>query len=695
MKGKLMAQKNLVIVESPSKAKTIEKFLGSRYKVIASVGHLRDLPKSRLGVDIEDNFKPEYINVRGKADTIKTIKTAAKDAQNVYLATDPDREGEAISWHLCTLLDIDPEKAKRIEFNEITKQAISEAVKNPRAVDMRLVDAQQGRRVLDRVVGFKISPLLWNKVGRGLSAGRVQSAALKIIVDREREIKAFVPQEYWIISAKLNTLEGKAKDAFIARLETVGGKKINIPDEDAAKDIMAMLSEGKYLVSDVKQKRDTRKPYAPFVTSTMMQDASAKLGFSPERTRKTAQQLYEGVNIKGHGHTGLVTYIRTDSVRISEEADAACKAYICEKYSKDYLGNNFYSNKNKSAQDAHEAIRPSHMDIEPDSIKDSLTSDQYRLYKLIWDRFVASRMKPALYDSTSCDISCGAYGLKASGRTLVFDGFLKVYGLGSDDKDKLLPPLEKGEELKLISLDNEQKFTEGPTRFTEASLIKELEDNGIGRPSTYASIVTTLDERKYVKKEKKSLAATKLGFQVTEIMEDYFKEIVDAGFTAEMEEKLDDVALGEAEWTKVVENYYNGYVKDQLAKAGDQLEKQKIAPEETGELCPQCGKPLVRRQSRYGSFVGCIGYPECRYIKPSIVKLNVTCPKCGKELVTKKSRKGKIFYGCSGYPDCDQVYWYKPVNKTCPKCGSLLMSRGKKYVCSGADCDYSEKQTEE
>ncbi len=683
------SKKNLVIVESPSKAKTIGKFLGSRYKVVASVGHLRDLPKSRLGVDIDHGFEPEYINVRGKADLIREIKTEAKEAADIYLATDPDREGEAISWHLCGLLGIDPSKAKRIEFNEITKPAIQEAVRHPRAVDMRLVDAQQGRRVIDRVVGFKISPLLWNKVRRGLSAGRVQSAALKIIVDREREIKAFVPKEYWAISADLKKLTGRSAK-FNAKLEQYKGKKIYVPDKNSSERILEALKKGSFAVSSLKEKRDTKKPFAPYVTSTLMQDASVRLGFSPERTRRTAQQLYEGINIKGRGHLGLVTYIRTDSVRISEEADAACKAYIKQHFSDEYLGRNVFTNRNKGTQDAHEAIRPSYVDLEPSELEDSLTPDQFKLYRLIWSRFVASRMKPAVYDSVTADIDNGDYGFRASGRRLVFDGYLKVYSDNAEEKDKPLPPLVEGEALSLIELHAEQRFTEGPSRFTEASLIKELEDKGIGRPSTYASIVSTLEERRYVKKDKKSLAATDLGAKVTEIMEDYFREIVDTGFTAEMEEKLDTVAEGGFAWRDVVSEYYDGYIKEQLEKAQGQLERVKVEAEPTGDVCPQCGRPLVRRQSRYGEFVGCSGYPACRYIKPNIVNIGVKCPKCGGELVRKRSRKGKTFYGCSNYPACDQVYWYLPVDKKCPECGSLLTERGRSLICSNPDCSYSE-----
>ncbi|MBQ1907627.1 MAG: type I DNA topoisomerase, partial [Firmicutes bacterium] len=514
-----MPAKNLVIVESPSKAKTIEKFLGSRYKVLATKGHLRDLPKSRMGVDIDHGFAPEYINVRGKGDTIKEIREAAKAADKVFLATDPDREGEAISWHICSLLGIDPAKANRIAFQEITKPAVTEAVKNPRPVDMQLVDAQQGRRVLDRVVGYKISPLLWAKVGRGLSAGRVQSAALKMICDREKEIEAFVPREYWTVSAELTkqglTPAKEKKAAFTARLETRGGKKIAVNNAEENAKILAELKQGGFSVAAVEEKEVQRRPYAPYTTSVLQQDASVRCGFTPKRTMMIAQELYEGVSVKGHGTIGLITYMRTDSVRISDIADAACKSYIAENYSKDYVGNNYYSNKKGSAQDAHEAIRPSYVDLAPDDIKDSLSSDQYKLYRLIWSRFVASRMKPAVYDSVSADIVNGSYGFKASGRRLVFDGFLKVYSDEGGEKEKMLPPLEKGEVLKELGVTGEQKFTEPVSRFTEASLIRELEEKGIGRPSTYAPIVSTLMDRKYIAKDKKVLIPTDLGKLVT------------------------------------------------------------------------------------------------------------------------------------------------------------------------------------
>ncbi len=694
-----MAAKNLVIVESPSKAKTIEKFLGSKYKVVATKGHLRDLPKSRIGVDMDNDFAPDYINVRGKGDTIREIKAAAKDAAKVYLATDPDREGEAISWHICSILGIDPAKANRIAFHEITKPAVLEAVKHPQPVNMQLVDAQQGRRVLDRVVGYKISPLLWAKVGKGLSAGRVQSAALKLICDREREITEFIPKEYWSVRPTL-CKQGlpksrEARESFQTRLETYKGKKIVINNREEDEKVISDLSKGAYIVSDIDRKPTKKSPYAPYTTSVLQQDASIRLGFTPKKTMMVAQELYEGVSVKGHGTIGLVTYIRTDSVRISDIADAACKAYIEDNFGKGYVGNNFFSNKRGSAQDAHEAIRPSYVDLDPEDIRDSLSADQYKLYKLIWSRFVASRMKPAEYDSVSADIKNGDYGFKANGRKLTFDGFLRVYSDNSDEKDKMLPEMEKGEELKLFKMENEQKFTEPPSRYTEASLIKELEDKGIGRPSTYAPIVSNLVDRRYIVKEKKTLAATNLGMRVNEeIMEAYFRELVDADFTAGMEENLDKVEEGTARWQNVVSEYYNGYIEKQLKAAESELTKVEVAPQITDEICPQCGKPLAIKRGRFGDFLACTGFPTCRYTRSIVESTGVKCPKCGGTIVVKRSRKGKTFFGCDNYPQCDQVYWYKPVNKKCPNCGSLLTERGKNYICSNPECHYSEKKQE-
>lgn len=695
----MAAAKNLVIVESPSKAKTIQKFLGSRYNVIASAGHLRDLPKSTLGIDMENNFAPKYINVRGKADLIKSIKKEAKNAGKVYLATDPDREGEAISWHLCNLLGIEPEKACRVVFPEITKSAVLEGIKNSRPIDMNLVNAQQGRRVMDRIAGYEISPVLWSKIGKGLSAGRVQSAALKIICDREKEIEEFEAVEYWVIGADLTKEGGTAaqqkKNSFNAQLEKKSGKKIKLESRADADKVLAELKDGSYVVERLDESETQKKPYAPYTTSTLQQDAANKLNYSPSKTMMLAQQLYQGIAIKGHGTTGLITYMRTDSVRISEEADAACKAYILEEYGREYLGNNRFTNKSSSAQDAHEAIRPSYMNLTPEDVKDSLTPEQFKLYKLIWSRFVASRMKPAIYGSVAAEIVNGKYSFKAKGSTLKFQGYQRAYSDSAKD-DKALPPLQEGEVLRLVELRGEQKFTQPPSRFTEASLIKEMEENGIGRPSTYATIVNTLTTKRYVAKEKKSLIPTDLGEKITYIiMEPYFKELVDVKFTAGMETELDKVEEGAISWQQVVGDYYNGYLKDELAKARSEVEKIVTEPEYIGENCPDCGEPLVKKNGKFGSFIACSSYPKCRYTRTIINGTGVACPKCGKEIIQKRSRKGKTFFGCSGYPECNQVFWYRPVDRKCPKCGNLLVERGRKLVCSGENCAYSEpKQSE-
>jgi DNA topoisomerase-1 len=550
--------KTLVVVESPSKAKTIGKFLGSNYKVVASVGHIRDLPKSKLGIDIENNFKPEYINIRGKGDVIRELKKEAKDAKNVLLATDPDREGEAISWHIAYILGLPGEAQDRIIFNEITKDAIKNAVKAPRKINMNLVDAQQGRRVLDRIVGYKISPLLWRKIRTGLSAGRVQSAALKIIVDREREIRAFVPEEFWKISVLLSKSSGDLKE-FTAKLTEKDGNKFIPCNKNESDEVLSDLKKGSYMVKSVEAKERRRKPYAPYTTSTLQQDASFKLGFQTRRIMSVAQQLYEGVNIKGHGTVGLVTYIRTDSVRISADAISAAKAYITESFGEKYIGDTFFSNKKKDIQDAHEAIRPSYIHLRPEDIKNSLTPDQYKLYKLIWSRFIASRMSEAIYDSVAAEIENGAYVFRATGSKLVFDGFLKIYQTApEEDEGKLLPELSASEKLIEKDLFAEQGFTQPPSRFTEASLVKELEDKNIGRPSTFVPIIATLTERRgYVEREKKSLIPTELGFVVTELMEKYFKGIVDAGFTADMEDKLDEVEAEGRDWRGIVSEFYD------------------------------------------------------------------------------------------------------------------------------------------
>ena len=680
--------KTLVIVESPSKAKTIGKYLGSSYKVIASVGHIRDLPKSKLGIDIENDFEPNYIPIRGKGDLIKELKKEAKAAKKVYLATDPDREGEAISWHLAYLLGIDANTPCRIVFNEITKDAIKNAVKNPRPIDLRLVDAQQARRVLDRLVGYQISPLLWRKIKRGLSAGRVQSAALKIICDRENQIKAFEPKEYWNINVAFK--KGKT---FTAKLAEYKGKKIAIGSREESDRILSDLAAGRYIASEITKKQRSRKPFAPFTTSSLQQDAANKLGFTTKKTMIVSQQLYEGVEVKGQGTVGLVTYIRTDSVRISAEAKAMAKQYIEDNFGSRYAANNIYTNKKKDIQDAHEAIRPSRITLDPESIKDSLTKEQYSLYKLIWTRFLASQMAAAVFDGMQVNITNGDYCLKASGSKLVFDGYQKIYAPNlEEDKDKLLPEIEEGEELKAEKAEGEQKFTEPPARFTEASLVKELEERNIGRPSTYAPIIATILERKYIVREKKVLVPTDLGFVVTGLMEEYFKEIVDAGFTAEMEDKLDDVEAKDLDWKKIIRDFY-GPFKEELDIADKAIERVEIPDRPSDEVCEVCGKPMVIKSGRFGDFLACSGYPECKNTKAIVKSINVKCPDCGKDIVAKRGRSGKVFYGCSGYPECNRAYWYKPTNKKCPQCGELLLekhTKTTKYACSNAKCGYKE-----
>ena len=690
-KKKQTRKKNLVIVESPSKAKTIGKFLGSNYKVIASVGHVRDLPKSTMGIDIENDFEPRYINIRGKGDVIKSLKKEAKAAGKIYLATDPDREGEAISWHLAYLLGIDPEEPCRIVFNEITKTAVKNAVKNPRKIDMGLVDAQQARRVLDRVVGYSISPLLWRKVRRGLSAGRVQSAALKLICDRENEILEFNPVEYWNIFADL-----KGEKTFESKLTLYKGKKIEngtIGTKAESDSIIKEVKAGEFTVAKVEEKTRSRKPQAPYTTSSLQQDAANRVNFNTRKTMQIAQQLYEGVEVKGHGTIGLVSYIRTDSTRISEEARAAAKEYITEKFGADYYGGIIYVNKNKDAQDAHEAIRPSNVALDPESIKDSLTTDQYKLYSLIWSRFVASQMTNAEYFGVTADIENGQCIFRATGSKLTFDGFLKVYSMSDIDEDKMLPDLKEGQKLKAEKISGEQSFTQPPARFTEASLVKTLEELNIGRPSTYAPIVATLTDRRYIKKEGKSLKPTDLGFTVTNLLSEYFKEIVDVGFTAEMEDKLDEVGVSISDWKQILRDFYGDFEKE-LKEADENIEK--MDDEEITDIkCELCGKYMVKKHGRYGEFLACSGYPECKNTKPVVKEIGVDCPKCGKPIVEKRSRRGRIFYGCSGYPECDNSYWNKPVNKKCPKCGALLTEKKTKsfegLVCSNSECGYKEK----
>ncbi|MCR4668655.1 MAG: type I DNA topoisomerase [Clostridia bacterium] len=679
--------KTLVIVESPSKARTIGKYLGSRYKVVASVGHIRDLPKSKLGIDIEKDFEPQYIPIRGKGDLIKDLKKEAAKASKIYLATDPDREGEAISWHLAYLLGLDPKSPCRVEFNEITKNTVKEAMKKPRAIDLGLVDAQQARRVLDRLVGYQISPLLWRKIRKGLSAGRVQSAALKIICDREKEIRAFDPKEYWTITATFR--KGRK---FQAKLTEYKGEKLTVSTKEENDRIIAELGKGSFVVSDVKEKERIVKPFPPFTTSSLQQEAGNRLNFNTRRTMMIAQQLYEGVDVKGRGSTGLITYLRTDSVRVSDVARSAAKDFIGANYGPAYTANNVYANKKKDIQDAHEAIRPADVTITPEEAKASLTSDQYKLYALIWSRFVASQMAAARFNNRQALIENGDYGFRANGAETLFDGFRKVYKPFNDEDDKILPELVPGETLKAESVTGEQAFTQPPARYTEASLVRELEEKNIGRPSTYAPIVSTLSERKYVSREKRALKPTELGEVVNELMEENFKDIVDVNFTAGMEDKLDDVEVHDRDWKEVVRDFY-GPFSEELKAADGNVGRVRLEDKPTGEFCEICGKPMVIKTGRFGEFIACSGYPECRNTRPIVQKTGVKCPKCGKDIVARRSKKGRLFYGCSGYPKCREVYWNKPVDKKCPKCGSLLVEKKTKnheYACSNEECNYTE-----
>lgn len=678
-------KKTLIIVESPSKGRVISKYLGSSYKVLASEGHVRDLPKSRLGVEIENNFEPEYINIRGKGNTIKTLKKEASSAGKILLATDPDREGEAISWQLAFLLGIDPSSDCRITFNEINKDAVKEAIKNPRPIDIGLVDAQQARRILDRLVGYQISPLLWKKVRRGLSAGRVQSAALKMICDRENEISDFIPEEYWNINVDFH-------EGFTAKLAKKKNKTIKISSEETANAVKSELKENEYIITDIKSADKKNRPYAPYTTSTMQQDASIRINFSTKKTMNIAQQLYEGINIKGLGTQGLITYHRTDSVRISDQARETAKKYIIDKFGNEYSANNIYNNKNKAAQDAHEAIRPVDINISPKEIKDSLTSDQFKLYNLVWSRYVSSQMAAAIYDTKAIKIKNGEYQLTASGSKVIFDGWRKVYKSTGKDTDNILPNLQTGTQLEPLNVNLEQKFTTPPPRYTEASLVKEMEEKNIGRPSTYASVISTITARRYVKKEKKNLVPTKLGFDVIVILSEYFSDIVDIKFTGEMEDNLDKIEFKEIPWKDVVSNFYSGFEKE-LEIANKEAERIEQEPELSDEICEKCGKPMAIKEGRFGRFLACTGYPECKNTKPIIKKIGVKCPTCGKDIVEKRSRRGRLFYGCIGYPECTVSFWDEPTNEKCPVCGSLLLIKkgnSPKLKCSNEDCKYTK-----
>jgi len=685
---------NLVIVESPAKAKTIGKFLGKGYKITASMGHVRDLPKSQMGVDIENNFEPKYITIRGKGDLIAKLKKEAKNADKIYLATDPDREGEAISWHLANILNIDENDKCRITFNEITKNAVKNAIKSPRKIDLNLVDAQQARRVLDRIVGYKISPLLWKKVKKGLSAGRVQSVATRLISDREEEIENFVPEEYWTIEAKLSQIKGKA--AFNAKFYGNAQGKIELSDESTVNGIIGEIEGKKFVVTKVKKSEKKRTPAPPFITSTMQQEAARKLGFTTKKTMMVAQQLYEGVEIKGHGAMGLVTYIRTDSTRVSVEAQNEAREYIKEKYGDSFVPPEIRVYKNKSAsQDAHESIRPTYVKFNPDEIKDSLTNEQYKLYKLIWERFVASQMSSAVYDTLSVDIAVGDYVFKAVGSKVKFPGFMSVYIEGRDDDgesdDVNIPALEEGEALDLKKLDPKQHFTQPPPRYTEATLVKTLEEKGIGRPSTYAPTITTILARGYVEKEKKFLYPTELGKIVTDIMKNNFKDIVDIQFTAQLENMLDEVEVGGKKWVEIMKEFYKDF-SVVLSEAEESIGQVEIPVEVSDVICEKCGKNMVVKMGRFGKFLACPGFPECWNSKPIVEEAGVNCPKCGGKIVIRKTKKGRKYFSCENREECGFMTWDKPLDEKCPKCDSFLVSHmsGKKETikCSKEDCDY-------
>lgn len=681
----------LVIVESPSKIKTVKKTLGSDYNVMASKGHVRDLPKSKFGIDIEHGFEPKYINMPDKKELIKELQYAAANSDCVYLATDPDREGEAISWHLAQLLSLSLNDANRVSFNEITESGIKAGMASPRKIDMNLVDAQQARRVLDRIVGYNLSPFLWKKVKSGLSAGRVQTVALRLIVDREKEIEAFVPVEYWTIDAKLQA----SRKNFSASFYGLGdGTKVEIANKEQADKILSDLDGASYLVSKIKKGVRNKQPAAPFITATLQQEASRKLGFTGQKTMRVAQNLYEGVEIDGAGSTGLITYMRTDSLRISDEARAAGNAYILNKYGEKYLPKSARVYKSKTAvQDAHEAIRPTNVNFTPESVKSSLTTDQYKIYKLIWERFVASLMSNCVQDTVNVDITASDYLFKASGYSVKFDGYTVLYEEGKDEdsaEGSVLPEMTEGDVLKLKSLDPNQHFTQPPARYTEPTLIQALKDNGIGRPSTYAPIISNIQQREYIEKVKKSFKPTTLGIVVSDLIVKHFKKIVDIKFTAGMENNLDRIGAGELEWTDIIEDFYNDFDKSLKNAESDLSGKRiKVPDVETEEICEKCGRKMVVKSGRFGKFLACPGYPECKNTKPVPEdEVSVPCPKCGSKLIKRSSKKtGKKFYGCSNYPACDFAAPNAPTGDKCPECGGFILSglRGRKY-CMNSEC---------
>ena len=679
----------LVIVESPAKAKTIGKYLGKDYEVTASMGHIRDLPKSQLGIDVEHDYAPQYINIKDKSKLIKELKAKAKQADGVLLATDPDREGEAISWHLANILGLDPHEPNRVTFDEITKKGVQKGMANPRAIDEDLFNAQQARRILDRLVGYKLSPFLWRKVRRGLSAGRVQSVAVRLIDDREKEIENFKPEEYWNVDATLGT----GHKSFTARLASDStGKKLLPKNEAEARAIEKGLEGAEYTVGELKKGKRAKQPTPAFITSTLQQEASKTLNFSTQKTMRLAQQLYEGVDIKGNGTVGVITYLRTDSVRISDEADAAARSYISSQYGEEYVSETAKTvKKGQKIQDAHEAIRPTDISRTPVQIKESLTRDQFRLYQLIWKRFAASRMAPAKYETTSVKVAGGDYTFTVSASKVAFDGFLSVYMQEEDMKkgNVLSQSLSKGMKLKLKELKPEQHFTQPPAHYTEASLVKTMEELGIGRPSTYAPTITTIISRRYVSKEQRNLYVTELGEVVNSIMKQAFPSIVDVNFTATMEGLLDCVENGTVQWKTVVRNFYPD-LKHDVDAAQEELEKVDIHDEETDVICDNCGRHMVIKYGPHGRFLACPGFPECRNTKPYYEKIGVACPKCGKEVVLKKTKKGRKYYGCEDNPECDFMSWQKPSDKKCPVCGSYMVEKGNKLVCSQETCGYVE-----
>ena len=684
----------LVIVESPAKAKTIGKYLGRGYTVTASMGHIRDLPASTLGIDVENNYQPKYIIIKGKNALVKELKAEAKQAETVYLATDPDREGEAISWHLASVLGLDPAAPNRVTFDEITKKGIQEGMAHPRAIDMDLFNAQQARRELDRLVGYKLSPFLWHKVRKGLSAGRVQSVAVRIIRDRELEIEQFKPEEYWNIDASLKPRGSGA--AFTARLSAgADGKKLTVRNKEEADAIVAALEGRPYTVTRVDKGQRRRQPQPPFITSTLQQDASRALGFSATRTMRAAQRLYEGMEVAGYGQIGLITYMRTDSLRIADEAAAAARTFISNNWGEPYVCAKKRVWKSRSAtaaQDAHEAIRPSMPELTPEQVEGSISGDEARLYRLIWSRFMASQMADCVMDTVSATIAAGDYLFRASGYHVTFDGFTALYEESTDDKQKkatALPPLEPGQVLDLKKLSAEQKFTQPPPYYTEATLIHTLEENGIGRPSTYAPIITTIVDRGYVEKDQKKLRTTPLGQAVNQVMLEQFPDIVNPAFSADMEKKLDVVEAGKADWVQTVDEFYQGFAKS-LEAAEKNMEGKRVKVEDipTDEICDKCGRPMVIKSGRYGKFVACSGFPECRNSHPLVKDTGGLCPLCGGHMLLRKSAKGRIYYGCSNYPQCSYMTWDEPVTETCPNCGKTLFKRRGQLYCAGEGCGF-------